>query len=176
MSHTLSAVVLPVGGVTALIVALRAYFRGFGFVLSCLWGALGMATALLPAQLLKWVGWYHSSMFMVTVFAITAVYMLICHYTDYRGDTKADSQLINEVMENDIKSSLLEPLYYTFKQKTFKFRGSKFGMLDDVISQVRDISGESVMHYILWSIMAFLVVLEMVLFSPNLLNLNLPGQ
>ena len=176
LSHLLWAVVMPVGGVTALIVGLRAYFRGYGFVLSCLWGLLGMLTSLIPAYALRWVGWYHPGWFTMAVVAVTVVYMLICHFTDFRSDSEADSQLINEVMEDDIKSTLLEPLYYTFKQKSFKFKGSKFGMLDDVTNQIRDISGESVMHYILWSMMALLVLLEMILFSPNLLNLNLPVQ
>ena len=96
--------------------------------------------------------------------------MLICHLTDFRGDSKTDSQLINEVMEDDIKSTLLEPLYYTFKQKSFKFKGSKFGMLDDVANQIRSISGESVLHYVLWSMMIGLLLLEFVVMSPKLLN------
>ena len=100
--------------------------------------------------------------------------MLICHLTDFRGDSKSDNQLINEVMEDDIKSNLLEPLYYTFKQKSFKFKGSKFGMLDDVTNQVRSISGESVLHYVLWSMMMIMLLAEMILFSPKLLNVKNP--
>lgn len=78
-------------------------------------------------------------------------------------------------MEDDIKSTLLEPLYYTFKQKSFKFKGSKFGMLDDVTNQVRSISGESVLHYILWSIMVGILLMEMIVFSPKLLNYPNPN-
>ena len=96
--------------------------------------------------------------------------MLICHLTDFRGDSKSDNQLINEVMEDDIKSTLLEPLYYTFKQRSVKFKGSKFGMLDDVTNQVRSISGESVLHYILWSAMIGMLLLELIIFSPKLLD------
>jgi hypothetical protein len=43
-------------------------------------------------------------------------------------------------------------------------------MLDDVTNQVRSISGESVLHYILWSAMVGLLLLEMIVFSPKLLN------
>ena len=59
-----------------------------------------------------------------------------------------------------------------FKQKSYRFKGSKFGLLDDVSNQVRSISGESVIHYILWSLMVGLLVAELVVFSPNLLNIN----
>ena len=94
--------------------------------------------------------------------------------TDFRGDQKADNILINEVLDDDIQSSLLEPLYYTFKTKTYKYKGSKFGMLDDVSDQVRSISGESVLHYILWCLMALVLVAEFVVFSPKLMNVRNP--
>ena len=100
--------------------------------------------------------------------------MLICHLTDFRGDQKADSKLISEVLDNDVKSTLLEPLYYTFKTRSYKFTGSKFGLLNDVTDQVRSISGESVLHYVLWSILALIFVLNFIIFSPALMNVGNP--
>ncbi len=177
LAHPLQTIAVPVGGMTAIILALRAYFRGFGFTLSCFWGLLGFATSWIPILLLKYINGAYPSMFVGAVAAISIVYMLICHFTDYgRGGSKSDNQLINEVMENDIKTTLIEPLYYTFKQKSFRFKGSKFGLLDDVTNQVRSISGESVLHYILWSAMVGLLVLEMVLFNGKLLNLSNPSM
>ena len=173
--HSMMAIGIPVGGVTAVIVGLRAYFRGYGFVMSCLWGLLGMLSSWIPITILKTVDQASPSLFIPAAIVITLVYMVICHVTDFRSDTKEDNQLISEVMEDDIKSTLLEPLYYTFKQKSFKFKGSKFGMLDDVTNQVRSISGESVLHYILWSVMVGILLLEMIVFSPKLLNYPNPN-
>ncbi len=173
--HSMMAIGIPVGGVTAVIVGLRAYFRGYGFVMSCLWGLLGMLSSWIPITILKTIDQASPSLFIPATIVITLVYMAICHVTDFRSDTKGDNQLISEVMEDDIKSTLLEPLYYTFKQKSFKFKGSKFGMLDDVTNQVRSISGESVLHYILWSVMVGILLLEMIVFSPKLLNYPNPN-
>ena len=173
--HSMMAIGIPVGGVTAVIVGLRAYFRGYGFVMSCLWGLLGMLSSWIPITILKTIDQANPSLFIPAAIVITLVYMAICHVTDFRSDTKGDNQLISEVMEDDIKSTLLEPLYYTFKQKSFKFKGSKFGMLDDVTNQVRSISGESVLHYILWSIMVGILLMEMIVFSPKLLNYPNPN-
>ncbi len=173
--HSMMAIGIPVGGVTAVIVGLRAYFRGYGFVMSCLWGLLGMLSSWIPITILKTIDQASPSLFIPAAIVITLVYMVICHVTDFRSDTKEDNQLISEVMEDDIKSTLLEPLYYTFKQKSFKFKGSKFGMLDDVTNQVRSISGESVLHYILWSVMVGILLLEMIVFSPKLLNYPNPN-
>jgi len=170
LDHSFITISMPLGGMSAIIVGMRAYFRGYGFVFSCLWGLLGFLTSYLTVFALKYVNATHYSLFVPAIIVITLLYMLICHMTDFRGDSKSDNQLINEVMEDDIKSTLLEPLYYTFKQKSFKFKGSKFNMLDDVTNQIRSISGESVLHYVMWSIMIGFLLLEFVMMSPKLMN------
>lgn len=175
LRHPFVTIGLPVGGISAVIVATRAFFRGYGFVMSMLWGLLGLLSSYIPILILNLVNNHIPSMFNISIVAITAVYMLVCHMTDFRGDQKADNILINEVLDDDIQSSLLEPLYYTFKTKSYKYKGSKFGMLDDVSDQVRSISGESVLHYILWSLMALLLVAEFVAFSPKLMNVRNPN-
>jgi hypothetical protein len=78
------------------------------------------------------------------------------------------------VLDDDIKSTLLEPLFYTFKTKSYRYKGSKFGLLDDVTNQVRSYSGESVLHYILWSLLVAVLVMEFVVFSPSLMNVRNP--
>jgi len=174
LQHSFLSIGLPLGGMTAIIVATRAYFRGYGFFFSLLWGVLGMASAYIPILLLRYIDQSHPSLFSLTIVAISLIYILVCHLTDFRGDQKADSKLISEVLNDDIKSSLLEPLYYTFKTKAYRFKGSKFGLLDDMTDQVRSISGESVLHYVLWSVLALIFVVDFVLFSPRLMNFNNP--
>ena len=174
LRHHFITIALPVGGITALIIGLRSFFRGYGFVMSCLWGMLGIISAYIPIFILRLVNGSMPSMFVPAVIGITIIYIAICRVTDFHTDTKGDNELINEVMEDDVKSTLLEPLYYTFRQKGIKFKGSKFGMLDDVTNQVRSLCGESVLHYVLWSIMVALLVAEMVMFSPKLLNMSNP--
>ena len=47
-------------------------------------------------------------------------------------------------------------------------------MLDVVSDQIRSISGESVLHYILWSGLVAVLVAEFVIFSPSLMNVRNP--
>ena len=176
MAHPFLAIGLPLGGMTTIIVATRAYFRGYGFFFSLLWGLLGLVSSFIPIIILKYIVQSHPSLFSLTIVAITLVYILVCHLTDFRGDQKADSKLISEVLDNDIKSSLLEPLYYTFKTKSYRFKGSKFGLLDDVTEQVRSISGESVLHYVLWSILALIFVIDFIVYSPHMMNMKTPSS
>ena len=174
LAHSFISIGLPLGGMTAIIVGTRAYFRGYDVMFSCLWGLLGASSSFIPIIILKYFGQSHPGLFNIAIVVITLVYMLISHLTDFRGDEKADSKLISEVLENDIKSTLLEPLYYTFKTKSYRFKGSKFGLLNDVTDQVRSISGESVLHYILWSVLALIFVLDFIVFSPKLVNVSNP--
>ena len=174
LEHSFISIGLPLGGMIGIIVATRAYFRGYDFFFSFLWGLGGALSAFIPIIILKYMDQSHPSLFNLTVIAISLVYILICHLTDFRGDQKADNRLITEVLDNDIKSTLLEPLYYTFKTKSYKFKGSKFGLLDDVTDQVRSISGESVLHYVLWSILALIFVLDFIIYSPSLMNVSNP--
>ncbi len=163
LAHPFVPIGLPVGGMSAIIVATRAYFKGYGFVLSCLWGMLGILGCWGVIALLRYVNGSYSDFFVGAVLAITLLYMLICHFTGFRTDSKNDTQLVNDMMVDDIKTQLIEPLYYTFKQKSFRFKGSKFSLLDEVADQVRSISGESVAHYILWGIMVGWLVVEMLI-------------
>lgn len=174
LRHSFITIGIPLGGMTLLISAMRAYFRGFGFLISVFLGFLGGLTCIIPIQILKFLNGNIPAMFNVSIVLITLVYMLICHLTDFRGDQKADNKLINNVFDDDIKSSLLEPLYYTFKTKSYKYKGSKFAVLDDVTDQIRSISGESVIHYILWSTLVAVMVAEFFIFSPSLLNVRNP--
>ncbi len=175
LEHAGMAIVLPLGGMSAIIIGTRAFFKGYGFVLSCLWGLLGILSSYIPVYILKYVNGSMPGMFIPAILLLTVVYVAVCHFTDFRSDTNSENLLISEVMDDDVKSTLLEPLYYTFKEKKFKFKGSNFGLLDDVTNQVRSLSGESVLHYILWSALVGILLMEMVLFSPKLLNVGNPN-
>jgi hypothetical protein len=174
LGHSFLSIGLPLGGMTGIIVATRAYFRGYDFFFSFLWGLLGAVSSVIPIFILKYMDQSHPGFFNLTIIVISLIYMLVCHLTDFRGDEKADNKLITEVLDNDIKSTLLEPLYYTFKTKSYRFKGSKFGLLDDVTDQVHSISGESVLHYVLWSILAAIFVLDFIIYSPSLMNVSNP--
>lgn len=174
LEHAILTIGLPVGGASALIVGIRTFFKGYGFVLSFLCGAVGASSSLLPIWALRFTEANMPLLFIPVIILFTAIYIIICHLTDFRRESQEDKKFINEILDDDIKSTLIEPLYYTFKTKSYKFRGSKFGMLDDVQNRIRSIAGESVLHYILWSLMAAFLVIEMIVYNPHLLNVDNP--
>ena len=173
--HWFIGISLTLGGMTGIIVAVRSYFKGYGSTMSILFGVLGFASSLIPVYILKYVDGNMPSLFNIVIVLLTAVYALICHLTDFSRDTQTDGKMIKEVLNSDdVKSSLIEPLYYTFKTKSYRYKSSKFGLLNQVTDQVRSISGESVVHYVLWTILMGLLVLEFCMFSPKILNMPNP--
>ena len=174
MGHSLFTIGIPLGGMSALIVAVRAYFRGYGFIFSCLWGALGLMSSAIPIWTLKYLNHSHPGLFIPAIVLFTFLYVVICYFTDFKNESKEDNKLVNSLLTDDIKSELLEPLYYTFKTKSYRYKSSKFGLLDDVQNQVHSSAGESVLHYMLWSALVAVLILEMVIFSPKLMNVGNP--
>lgn len=176
LEHSKLAIMLPVGGVSALIVGLSAFFRGYGFIMCSLLGMIGVLSSFIPIGVLQFVNERYPSLFVPAIIVLTVIYIIVCNFSGFQSDSKSDDQLLEGVVSDDVKSSLIEPLYYTFKQKSYRYKGSKFGMLDDVNNQVRSLSGESVLHYMLWSLMVFLLLMEIILFSPSLGDMKLPDN
>jgi len=166
---------LPVGGMMAIIVGVHFYFKGMGPMLSSVMGLLGALSTYLPIYVLMKVHEDKPSVFDLVVVAFTIIYMLICYFTSFRESHASSSDSIKQlVQEDDVKSTLIEPLFYTFKTKSQRYKSSKFGMLDEISDQVHSFSGESVIHYVLWSVWALILVLEFCIFSPSLIDMQLP--
>ncbi|MCH5301553.1 MAG: protein kinase [Prevotella sp.] len=174
LEHSFLSIGLPVGGMSTIIVATRAYFKGYGFLLSVLWGLLGALSAFIPVWVLDYMNAHVPALFNVSIVVMTLAYMWVCHLTDFRGESQTDTKFVNEVLDDDIQSSLLEPLYFTFKTKSFRYNASKFGALDDLSEQVGSISGESVLHYLMWCLFVSILIIEFVVFSPKLLDIRKP--
>ena len=99
--------------------------------------------------------------------------MVICYFSDLTRNHKNDTKQLAEMLKkDDIKSSLLEPLYYTFKTRSQRYKASNFGLLDEVADQVRAMSGEAVIHYVLWTITALLMIVDLLVLRNCLTNVQ----
>jgi hypothetical protein len=175
LEHPYLTILLPVGSMTAVIVAIRAFFGGIGAFLAFLLGCLGFGSAFAPIYMLKFAQSWSPSLFIPVMVLISLIYMVICHLTVFQHDDKTSAKAIREILTTeDINTSLMEPLYYTFKTKSFRYKSTKFGLLDDISNQVRSISGENVLHYALWGLLFLILIVEFCAFSPKLLNIKNP--
>ena len=170
--HPISTFILPVGGMTGIIVATRSYFKGFGSTISMLFGALGFASVYIPYYTLRYIDAEKPNLFHIVVAIFSVVYIIVCYLTDFKRSQNMDPAMLDQVLKNqDIRSQLLDPLYYTFKTRSQRYKASSFSLLDDVADQVRSMSGETVVHYILWTVFALVMIAGLSILSPKLLGL-----
>jgi len=110
--------------------------------------------------------WFHAA-----VLGFTAIYVAVAKLTDFSRDQKLDKKFVNEALaQQDIKTTLLEPLYFAFRTKSQRYKATHFSVLDEIEDHINSLSGESVIHYILWTLLAFVMICELCLFSPHVVG------
>ena len=175
LGHPFLCIGLTLGSMTGIIIGFRSFFKGFGPLMAAIFGIVGAFSGFIPYIILKVVNGSMPSLFGVVMALLAVAYVLLGIFTDFSRDNKNNKSMINEVLfSDDVNSSLMEPLYYTFKLKSHRYKSSKFGLLDNIAEQVKSFSGESILHYILWAVLAFVMVAQFCMFSPKLLNMNNP--
>ena len=174
LHHAVTTIMLPVGGATAAIMAVRSFFKGAGIIVILLQALVGFFSSLIPMLALKWTYAQFPAALVPLIVVLSLVYMAIAVMTDYRRERKSDMMLVKNVVEDDEKTDLLEPLYYTFKTKSFRFKGSKFSALDGVQDNLQSITSETILHHLFWCLMIGLLVFEILAFHPDLMNLTNP--
>lgn len=165
--HHFLTMILPLGSMTGIMVAVRAYFKGYGSFVSMLFGGLGLLSAYIPYYILKCVEDNNASLFHFVVVGLTVVYVVIALLTDFSKEQPTDSKFVNDVLNNkDVRSTLLDPLYYTFKTKSQRYKASNYGLLDEVADQMHSLSGELIIHYVLWTLTVVVLIVELFLLRP----------
>jgi hypothetical protein len=173
--HWIFSFILPVGGMFAVIVGMRAFFRGYGFLMSAIWGSLGVGVAVAMLYALRFVNLHYPDYFNIAILLFTLVFIVVIHFTDFRRENPTDASFVRGVLNGeDIKASLLDPLYYTFKTKSLRYKSSKFGVLVDLIDQMRSVAGETSIHYALSSVLMAILIALFFIFSPRFLYMKLP--
>ncbi|MDE6689565.1 MAG: hypothetical protein K2J86_06795, partial [Prevotella sp.] len=127
-----------------------------------------VASACIPYSILRYVDRKSPSLFHLVVAVLTVAYVAIALLTDFSKDRHTDMEFVDNVLSNqDVRSTLLDPLYYTFKTRSHRYKASNFGQLDEVADQTHSISGEVVIHYVLWTLTVIVLLLELFLLNRN---------
>lgn len=175
INHSFYTITLPVGVMSGAILGMRTYLKGNDFTLTCLWTIAGIFSSLIPMQILKFANWYFDSQYLTVMIAISLVYIAIAHFTDRRKSAKEHGKTLEGVLRDDVKTQLIEPLYYTFKTKSRNYKGAKFSLIDEVQDQFIADSSYRIFHFALWCIMLIAVIAELVVYSPKLMDTPLPS-
>ena len=160
---------IPVGSAAALVLVVWSYFRGHGFLICLLWAMTGLLSSLIPAAILDVSCRLMPSSVRWVTLLLSIIYIGFALRACFRKTT-AQLEDLSGIFSVDDNKALLEKMFYTFKTKSFKFKGSNFGMLDDVVDESRAASYEKLLTCTIWGVMLLVLVLLFIWYHPSMLN------
>ena len=164
---------LPVGGVLMIVAATRSYFNGGGVAFNMLSAIVGLLSGLLPAWLLTLVGADHPMLLrLVSVGMIWCYVVGMCFIG--RNRLSHTEQELKNIFKENINTSLIDPLYYTYKQKSFRFRGSNYRELEDTVGVLNALKVETTIHYVESILLLLLLFVLFVAFHASLMDMGSP--
>ncbi len=175
VSHVYSYMMLLVGIPLGAMFAVRNYFRGNGFSLGILYVVLGIVLSLVPAAVLSLCFHNYPSATRIATVVMSVAYL--CYGLKYafgKGTVGTATDELKGVFKLDEKEALNELLYYAFRMRTFKFKGSTFTLMDNAVGEARSNSTEKVINCMVWSLIPACLVLSMLWFHSHLLGHNGP--
>ncbi|MBQ8593742.1 MAG: protein kinase [Bacteroidaceae bacterium] len=171
--HSRFTIGLPLGGMTAIIATTWSYFHGNGLFFNLFWGIAGGISALLPAWIIKLIGGGHP-----TIMTIVSLIMLLSYaaIAIWGGKRKSIYKFrdLQPLFNENVNQTLLDPLYYTYKQKSFQFKGSNFKAIDEAVGVITASKVEFYAHYIEWILFMLTLATLFIVFHADLLNIDVP--
>ncbi len=156
--YTMLAVGVPLGAM----LAVRNYFRGNGFLLGLLYMVIGFALSLIPALFLSICLNHSPGTARWLVLGLSTLYLGIgLKYAFGKGTIGTSPNELKDAFDVDEQDSLREILFYTFRTRSFKFKGSTFSLMDDAVGEVRSNSTEKVINCVMWSLVPTFLIMAM---------------
>lgn len=164
---------VPVGGMLMLVAASWSYFHGNGILGTLLYALLGAATGALPVWLLRLIGEDHPYWLVVCSVLMVAGCTGLAFWMGQKKSLYRYGDL-KPLMQENINSTLLDPLYFTYRQRASQFKGSSCKTLEDAMAVMNATRVELFVHYLLWIALMLVLTLLFVCFHADLFDLDVP--
>ncbi|MCF0196960.1 MAG: hypothetical protein HUK03_06995, partial [Bacteroidaceae bacterium] len=152
----------------------RSYFRGHGFFVNSIWAGVGLLASLVPAIIVYYTANHYPDMVKWVVLVMSIIYIWFALRECMPKPAALVGDEVNDVFQVDENKALIERLFYTFKTKSFKFKGSNFGALDDMVGEANAARYESELTCTLWGVLLAILILVFVVFHPSFMNIPSP--
>lgn len=174
--HVYAYTMLVVGIPMGVLFVVRNYFRGNGFSLGLLQLIGGVLLSLVPAAILAVCLRNYPGSEKYVVLAMSVGYLFYgMKYAFGKGSVGSITDEMKGVFKLNEDDVLNELLYYTFRMRTFKFKGSSFSLMDDAVGEAKSNSTEKVINCVMWSLIPACLTVAMVWFHSHLLDHNGPN-
>lgn len=174
VNHVYMYTALVVGIPLGAMLAVRNYFRGNGISLGFLWILGAMLFSLIPAAILSLCLHSYPTITRWAALAMSGTFLLLGLRYAFKKDAAGSLDELKVAFKVDEDESLNEMLHYTFRSRTFKFKGSNFGLMDDAVGEAKSSSTEKVINCVMWSLVPGFLILSMIWFHSSILNHNGP--
>lgn len=164
---------VPVGFFFMLLAVSWSYFHGHGFLAGTVLGGLGLGVGAIPVVVMRLVGETYPN-WLVTVSIFMVLGGLLTGVLFGRAKSLYKYSELKPLFQKNSQSMLLDSLYYTFRQKNHRFKGSNYKALEDAVSVMNATKIEFMIHYVLWILMMSSLVILFVCFHESLLNWPTP--
>lgn len=165
---------IPSGIIFALVALSWSYFHGNGFLANLLYFTIGATLGALPVAILRWSG-HNSPALLISVSLTIILAQAGCAAWMGAGKSLYKFGDLKPLFQGNIHSTLLDPLYYTYKQRSSQFKGAGYKALEDAVAVMNATKIDFIVHYLLWIILMTLFVVQMICFHANLLDMEIPN-
>lgn len=166
-AYSMLSIGLPLGAMFAV----RNYFRGNGFSLGLLYVAGGLLLSLIPAAVLSLCLHNYPGATNYVAAAMSVGYLCFgLRHAFYKGTVGTQADELKGVFTLNDAEVLNELLYYTFRMRTFKFKGSTFALMDDAVGEAKSNSTEKIINCFVWSLLPACLILAMLWFHSRLMG------
>lgn len=164
---------LPVGGILMLITASWSYFHGNGVLGTLLYAAAGFAAGGIPVWVLRLIGADRPGGLVAASVGMVLCCVALAWWTGKKKRLYRSGDL-KPLMQENVNHRLLDPLYFTYRQRSLQFKGSAYKTLEDTVAVMNATRVELYVHYALWIAFMCLPALLLICFHADLLDLPVP--
>lgn len=178
LGHTVFSIMVPLGGISAIIAAVHGYFKGLSTTPCVTMGILGFVSSAIPVVVLRAAQNSNPALFVPVVIIITLIYAVIAVVTDFHKGKADRSEDLAQATIHSEQNDLVEPLYYALCSKSQSYHSPRQAIIEDLNDSLSSMAGENVLHYKLWTLLMIIIIVLMVLFNKDLVgmeNLDLPS-
>lgn len=168
------AVWIPLALGSMIVGGIKGYFTANGVTIILMGILAGLASSVVPVYILSYLYLLSPILVVIGCMALTAGYAALGLMWGHRSSTQRLVDL-KAAFTQDVNTQLIEPLIYTFKSHTLKYKSSKFNLMEDIAMEVSSAEGELTLHYTSWIIFFAIFIVTFVLYHPSLMDRWLPN-
>ena len=173
LDSAMFGIAIPVGLFSMLSLGVWSYFHGNGVLPTLALSFLGCASGLLPVFILRAIGPENPTWLVIASLGMILITATLSHH-NIKSKSMYQYGELKHLFHENISTTLLDPLYYAYRQKSNIFKGSTYRSIEEALSIMNATKYEFMINFILYITLIGTLILLFISFHSELLDLNIP--